>query len=558
MPAGASLLVRGRAVMKLSGRDAIRRLSRAARRLDPLLPPPTAVTVQTTRRVARLLVDGQVVLEMTRADAAKSGVSLAQFARDARAALEAALAVPPIVLSRSGLVLSPGHTEAVQVNTILTTPLIAGAFDRRVVDVRLDQQTVWVTGKTPGNTTIPLRAGPYSAQLAVSVRPPAGKIPSQVEVIVTGSPAPAELIRAAVARGLEGAVTRDPGALMELREIPVSEPLPPGGWAAIPVGVRVRSPYAGPVDGIVRVMVRNIPVSLGDPDVLLVSNRPESITGNGLLFQDALAPGRPARLLYHHSNGSPTQTRVLKITLTNPGGVRARVHYLSGHAGPSSDPLAIGYVSTARFLEAMVGSRGYVVEIPPHGTTTFTAYALPPQALVSGLMQFQVIEGGFVELTVHVRVPWLLDRTVTTDLGPWAFPHPRGTFPGSVVEIARDVAVDQPAALADLGVMSNLRDTNTGDPLVGDYGVLYRVRLRLINPTDREITAGLVATAAGGPARGLFLVDGSAVNAGLMRPAEDRELTAFTMPAGARRDVVILTMPVAGSFYPVRLVVRPR
>jgi hypothetical protein len=127
-----------------------------------------------------------------------------------------------------------------------------------------------------------------------------------------------------------------------------------------------------------------------------------------------------------------------------------------------------------------------------------------------------------------------------------------------VVDIAREVSLLQPSVVADLGVMSNLRDVRTDEPLVGDYGVLYRLRLRLLNPTDREASAALVASAAGGPARGLFLVDNAAVDAGLLRPAEERQVAAFVVPPSAHRQVMVLTMPVAGSFYPVRLAVKPR
>jgi hypothetical protein len=338
----------------------------------------------------------------------------------------------------------------------------------------------------------------------------------------------------------------------------VAGPLAPGATITVPVGVAVRSPYAGPVDGTVRVVVTNERVRLADPEVLLISNRPEAITDNGLLFQETLLPGRPARLLYHHMNGSPTQARVLKITLSNPGATRANVHYLSGHAGPSPDPVLIGYASTARFLDALVATRGYVVEVPARGVTTFTAYTLAPLALVSGLMQFQVLDGGPVDLTVQARLPYLLDRTVTADLGAWAPPHPRGTFPGAVVDIARDVPANEAFSIADLGVMSNLRDVRTGEPLTGDYGVLYRIRLSLHNATDRDVTTGLIANAAGGIARGLFLIDGAPVDVGLIPAAGDRQVAAFTVAPGSRRDVVVLTMPVAGSFYPVRLALRPQ
>lgn len=557
-PPGATLRVRGQPVIQVFGADAARRLQDAARRLDPLLGPAVAITTTATRTLARLVVNDRVVFIAGRADAALAGMTPVSLARQWAEALEAALAVPSITLSQTGVVLSPGRRSIVAVTTMLTSSITVGAFDQQVAAVRPGGNEVVITGRNPGNTIIPLRIGPYRAQVAVSVRRPAGVIPAATTVIVTGLPAPADLIREAVERRLDEAVHRDPGATMEVGEIAPDGPLAPGVSATIRVAVALRSPYAGPVDGTVRVRVHNLPVQIVDPGVLLVSNRPETITGNGLLFQETLAPGTSARLLYHHMNGSPAQARVLKITLTNPGTTRARVHYLSGLAGPSSDPVLIGSTSTARFLDALASARGYVIEVPARGATTFTASALAPLALVSGLMQLQVIDGGPVDLTVHVRVPWILDRTVTADLAPGAYPHPRGTFPGSVVEIVREQPVDTPVPLGDLGIMSNLREVRTGEPLTGDYGVLYRMRLRLLNPTDREVTAAFVANAAGGPARGLFLIDGAPVDVGLIRATEDREVAIFTLAPGSRREVVVLTMPVAGSFYPVRLTLRPR
>lgn len=466
--------------------------------------------------------------------------------------------LPVIAIAPSSVVLSPGGTAIVSVKALVPGQIRLGAFDRRVADVALVAGTLRVTARHPGSTVVPLRLGAHRAQLGVSVRPPAGVIPPVVEVTVTGAPAPPDLIREAIQRRLDEAVRRDPGAIMELGPIAVEGPLEPEISMTTPVAVEIRSPYGGPVRGTVAVTVANHPLVLTDPAVLLVSNRPETITGNGLLFQETLIRDRPARLLYHHMNGTPSQVRVLKVTLMNPGAAAARVHYLSGIAGPSPDPIHVGFASTARFLSALTAGRGYFVEVPARGTTTFTAYTLAPMALVSGMMQFQVAEGGPVDLTVHVRLPWLLDRTVTTDLGPWAFPHPRGTFPGSVVEVAREQPAHEPAHLADLGVMSHLVDVRTGEPLVGDYGVLYRVRLRLTNPTGREVATALMATAAGGLARGLFLVDGTPKDVGLMRAGEQRAVAVFTVAPGGTRDVVLITMPVAGSFYPVRLVLRPR
>jgi hypothetical protein len=554
---GAELRVRGRPVMIALGADARTRLQNVARILEPLLPEPTTIVAESSRRAARLVVDGQVVISATRTEAARFGhTPIALVSRWAQS-LQAALTVRPITVSRASLVLSPGYSQRVAFTTAGDAAVQLGSYDTRVVTVTLADGAAEIAGKALGATLVLFRFGPYRAHVAVSVRPAAGEIPAEAEVVVTGTPATPDLVREAVERRMQEVVKRDPGALLEVGPV-TTEPVPPGQTVTVPVEVVVRSPFAGPVATVVRVRVTNEAINLADPDVLHISNRPETIRDNGWLFNETLAPGRPTRLLYHHANGTPGQARVLKITLTNPGAGRARIHYLNGLAGPSPDSVFIGFISTQRFLDALVNKRGYIVEVPPRESVTFTAYTLPPLALVSGLMQFQVVDGGPIDLLVHVRVPYLLDRTVTKDLGSGAFPHPRGTFPGSVVEVVKELNAPQGGEVADLGIMAKLQDPRTDEPLVGDYGVLYRIRLRLTNTTGREVSTALIANAAGGLARGYFFINGRPVDIGLVPATQDREVATLTVPANGVREFLVITMPVAGSFYPVRLSVRPK
>ncbi|MDR7418827.1 MAG: hypothetical protein QN178_07935, partial [Armatimonadota bacterium] len=73
-PGGAELRVRGIPVMRWLGRRAMSRLQGVAARLEPLLPPPTAVTARATRRSAQLIVDGRVVITITRAELGRQGL----------------------------------------------------------------------------------------------------------------------------------------------------------------------------------------------------------------------------------------------------------------------------------------------------------------------------------------------------------------------------------------------------------------------------------------------------------------------------------------------------
>ncbi|MBI2200665.1 MAG: hypothetical protein HYU43_01850 [Armatimonadetes bacterium] len=93
--------------------------------------------------------------------------------------------------------------------------------------------------------------------------------------------------------------------------------------------------------------------------------------------------------------------------------------------------------------------------------------------------------------------------------------------------------------------------------LVGDYGIVYRLSLEVRNPSDLDQRVSLVAPALGGAARGLFLIEYDAVDVGILRPGEDRTLASINVRARDQVVMTVVTMPVAGSFYPVRLMLRP-
>jgi hypothetical protein len=293
-----------------------------------------------------------------------------------------------------------------------------------------------------------------------------------------------------------------------------------------------------------------------DPSLLLVSNRPEAVVADGLLFSEEVDARLPIRLLYHHKNGTPDQSWILSIVLTNRSARTAQLLLITGLAGPSPDTLYVGHAATPRFLQNLVAGRGYVLEIAPRSSFAFTAQIMPPHQVVSGILQFHLLQGEELGVRVQIRSPLLPDRTTDAPVSPEGSLHPKGTFAGPTVTIARAVDPTQAATIADLGFAATLRDIRTGEPLTGDYGVVYRLTITATNPLPREVSAELMATAANGPARGAFLIDGRLVEVSF-RPNDQRVLATLTIPAGQAVQVQVVTMPAAGSNYPVRLTLRP-
>lgn len=565
--AGAvQVVVQRTVVLSLRGPDALRRATEVVRRLEAAAaaggPPEVAVAVHAGG--ADLLLNGRRLVTVDPAQAAAHAATPEALAAVWAGRLVQALAHPAVLIAPARLLLPPGAVATVQVTVFPPEPLRVGPHDEQVAQARLGAPGVLVVeARRPGSVLIPLLAGLTQVSLAVTVRAEAGILPEAVTVTVTGKTRDPGLVAEAVTRRIDQLTVRQPGAVLTVGPIPPLPELPPEGGNGPPaepvvlaVPARLQSPYALPVSRLVRTTVLRETVAVRDPTVLLVSNRPEVVVANGVLFQDVVDGAHPTRLLYHHMNGSP-HARILTVSLGNRSDRPARLLLLRGLAGPSPDPLYVGHVATLRFLRAVADGQGYVLELPPRSTYTFTAQGLAPRQLVSGILQLQLLEGEALEVAVHIRSPWLLQGTVTSEVNQPAYPHPRGTFQLTTVTVGPTVDVTRAAVLVDLGTWGRPRDLRTGEVLVGDYGILYRLAPVLVNPQPRELSVDLTATAAGGPARGVFLIAGEVVELGVLRAGESQRLATWTLAGGETRAVEILTMPAAGSFYPVRLALRP-
>ncbi|MFN4180123.1 MAG: hypothetical protein ACK4I8_07395, partial [Armatimonadota bacterium] len=95
-----------------------------------------------------------------------------------------------------------------------------------------------------------------------------------------------------------------------------------------------------------------------------------------------------------------------------------------------------------------------------------------------------------------------------------------------------------------------------GRVLRGNYGVLYRISIKFVNPTNRSWRAQVVVEPTGGVVRGAFLVDGKLVELPLLRPHDERVIHEFTLSPNQNRTVNVITVPSAGSFYPIQIIAR--
>ncbi|CAH0118568.1 hypothetical protein PAE9249_01057 [Paenibacillus sp. CECT 9249] len=297
--------------------------------------------------------------------------------------------------------------------------------------------------------------------------------------------------------------------------------------------------------------------------VLLRSNSPESVTTEGVVYDDTI--NGDMRFLIHHKNIS-NQNLKFYVIATNPYDfdVAFGIEHV-GFAGPNEFESITGQKSLQRYFESLQkGGVRQTVNLAPGESklilTDLSARAAKPGQVVSMMadlysdapVRYRVVAVDESK-DVMASLPYLtlLDRDGV---------HIRGTYQGSnrTISIAETIG-DQPARmmLADKTDDPFLvgRDFMNGMDSVnlGNYGVYYTIYLEKVAPNTL-----ISFNPRGGLYSGVFMVNGELVPAPESGNLNNRDEASVLYRTGSREEkVTIVFSPASGSNLPVNLLFYP-
>jgi hypothetical protein len=96
-----------------------------------------------------------------------------------------------------------------------------------------------------------------------------------------------------------------------------------------------------------------------------------------------------------------------------------------------------------------------------------------------------------------------------------------------------------------------------GEALAGDYGVLQSFVVNVQNPYRTPQAIAIYENPRGGRATGTYLIDGVLVQSHQVPPFSRYKIRQYVVPGKGFVRVTIVTMPEAGSSYPLKLIFAP-
>ena len=517
---------------------------------DALLTSPKAADVSSKRGdqgAWQVMIGQRVIVTATREEAAAQKSSPEGLAELWGGRLKQALSGPYVAVAAGSSVDVPvGEGRLVRLAGPSEAKLVAVVEPRGVASVRNFGPKLWVSGNNPGDAKLELATSDDKLSVPIRVRHWAAAVPATITAPVTAPLKPgewADLAKAAVAC----AVVARPGAS-------VSTDLSGVAWPSFNARVTAQAPDCFPLAAVTTVQAKVAAQDIAEPCQVWVSNYPERVTGARTLLRDEIdAAPRAVRLLWHHVNTSP-KPLWFGVRICNYGAERARFAWAGTACGPGDDEVYIGHTAAAGYLDLFRRKAAMILELPPASSVELEAIKTPPGLIASGVASLALLQGGqvVVEVVAHSEPP----PGSAQALDPGARLPERQThldFPG-VVEQTAEYKVGGAWTFVHLG--RNAGNNEHGRKLLGNYGVLYWLRLALTNPTAAAADVELDVEGGAGAARACFLIDGKLIETPVLNPSRDAVAYKWRVEAGKSREVVITTMPQSGSNYPVTLILR--
>ncbi len=467
--------------------------------------------------------------------------------------------LPPITAVPATPAVEPGKTIVVRLNRAAGT-IVAVSADEKIATVTADQnqRALFVSGVAVGSTTVTVTDGRgVSLDVAVRVAFAAGTIADSTSLRVTGDPASASFVRDAAVQAAITAATLRPGARIY---VPPDAPVVHADLATdnrtvVDVPVQILGENYITANGTTRVYIENFAFPKLAPSQLLVSDYPERLSADGLLFNATIDRTKSQRFLYYHYNPAGEPGRRILVKATNASAQPAVVHMLSSLAGPGTNEMEVGHNATKGFLIRARRNEGTVITIPPNATVNIVNHNLPAGATVNGILQLREITGDPLAIAVVAQNADLpLDQTAeSATLLSGGAAHARGVYPVPEFFSEYTFFTDAPPLEIPIGQLPlpNLRE---GEALSGDYGVMQSVRVVIVNTSRFGQAIALYANPRGGQATGTFIIDDTLVQAHRLTAYSRYKIWQETIAPGTYRTLRIQTMPEGGSSYPLRLV----
>ena len=296
-------------------------------------------------------------------------------------------------------------------------------------------------------------------------------------------------------------------------------------------------------------------------DVYILSNYPESIETPGLVF-DHVLNHQSLRVFYHHHNVSNEHMNLV-VYVHNVTSKNQHINIYKGIGGSTPDIVFAGHKAAYEFFYHLLnGSDRYT--IPPFSQVPIVVNKLKSNQTSSGIIRIE--KESTAKLNVKMSI---LDMSYPNLTGFIDVPETVNQFRPVVFYNAYNehkftYKLQTKIQSFQIGGVPYIKDEDYDYRLKGNYGVIYKINLFLENPFSEPkfVDFFLSPVQQNSVNRGVFIIEDEIFEVGVLSYSDSKKISEkffqIKLNSYEKKSIELLTMPQAGCFYPVDIMLMMR
>lgn len=426
-------------------------------------------------------------------------------------------------------------------------------YDKKVIDANIskDGKSIIVNGKTTGATRLAVTSGKKILYAEISVMEYAGKAPSELTVKVSGNPCPRWVMKTAVLSNLEQLIELKGGSSYT-PSWPLLEDIFPCEERSFFISLLISGKDYINRKCSVRIIVKNAPFQATKPTRLIVSNNPEAVSTVGIIFDRVFLENTPHRLFFHHRNGGEVPL-TMKVNIFNEGPEPCEIFISGGSAGPDPVEVQVGHVAALKYFYAVTRQTGWFLNLAPSKSFTVSSFDTKPGGVIAGIYDIWPIKGFLLRMKLYSALPG--NSPIELTIPKKSNNHPCGIFENPEITAEYTHLIGGKYTFITVGNEPFLKEVSDSSPDFGNYGVLYTIKIKIINPHAEKKQAKLYFVPRAGKSKAVVVIDGQVIDLPSGQHAEQIIIKSYTLEPGEEKLLELLTIPQGGSNYPVHFLI---
>ncbi|MFQ3548223.1 MAG: hypothetical protein SNJ70_00555 [Armatimonadota bacterium] len=469
-------------------------------------------------------------------------------------------ALPPLKLSTNSLTVPEKENRRLKVGGTSTGEIQAKIENELVASIQIDQQTrvITVTGITIGETVLDVCVNEFVEKCLIEVKRYAGRVSVTSPAQVTGNPAPISLLEFVARQKFMESVILEYGTKVSILSVNAGKTaLETGARREAKVAYRITGEGYLPVNAEIAIPIENINLPREEAEQIFYSNDPESLRKFELLYAARLQLHTPTKVLYHHQNFMGQRIHFI-VEIVNTSDIPATFRISDGISAPNIDTYHVGYVAVDRFFNSELSNISYMQNVPPYSRLILVSDMLKNHDTSSGIFQIKQISSNPALVRITAAQPNIDNVSVGQILpAPQSLvvPYNQHVYEKPVKKITETYTVGGRWTFISVG-RHPLVSADNSKTLHGNYGVKYDITVKVENPTNRARKVEVAFEPSAGMASGIFYVDGKKSVVKYATPPKEITLNSYNIQPGETRNIRIVTIPLAGSNYPITVIVK--